>query len=184
MGCKSISNGFHFYTLFKRKMEQSLVKENTKQCFTQWESSFGACSHISSPQEKNGSHCRSLDVLYCFLQEFLGGHGGPLLSTCLFIRIVIYSHQQHPHTKLNEPKCIRCGRIGQRLCESVNQERIIVHCCGEEGGVRTACEGSELTLTRTGWISMQVAFKLTPTVCGYAAYSPGPRSKHWEVHCC
>ena len=71
-------------------------------------------------------------------------------TTCLFIRIVIYSHQQHPHTKLNEPKCIRCGRIGQRLCESVNQERIIVHCCGEEGGVRTACEGSELTLTRTG----------------------------------
>ena len=38
--------------------------------------------------------------------------------------IIIYSHLEHLHTKPNKPKCIRYGRIGLRLCKSVDLERI------------------------------------------------------------
>ena len=57
----------------------------------------------------------------------------------------IYSHPEHPHTKRNEPKCIRCGRIGPRLCESVDQERIrgMPYFCGKEAGARTATEAAK-----------------------------------------
>ena len=37
---------------------------------------------------------------------------------------VIYFHPEHPGTKPNELKCIKYGRIGPRLCDSVNEERI------------------------------------------------------------
>ena len=58
---------------------------------------------------------------------------------------VIHSHPEHPHSKPNEPKCLRYGRIGLRLCASVNQERIrgLPHRCGEVGGARTAVGGAE-----------------------------------------
>ena len=59
---------------------------------------------------------------------------------------VIYSqYQEHPSTKPNEPKCIRYGRIGPQICESVDKERILgmPHRCGEEGGARAAIKGAK-----------------------------------------
>lgn len=37
---------------------------------------------------------------------------------------VTYSNPEHPHTRPNEPKCKIYGKIGSRLCESVDQKRI------------------------------------------------------------
>ena len=42
----------------------------------------------------------------------------------IWYEIIIYSHLEHPYTKPNKPKCIRYGRIGLRLCGSVDLGRI------------------------------------------------------------
>jgi len=61
---------------------------------------------------------------------------------------VIYSHQEHLLTKPNDPKCIRYGRIGPRLCKKVNQAGentywSMPHRYGEVGGARAAIEAGE-----------------------------------------
>ena len=69
-----------------------------------------------------------------------------------------YSQPEHPHTKSNEPKCIRYGRIGPRLCESVNQERIR-GMRGRGWGENCYRGCRDLNFTSTGWIIKQAVVK-------------------------
>ena len=76
-----------------------------------------------------------------------------------------YSHPEPPHTKPNEPKCIIYGRIGPRLFESVNQERIqgtprYASSLRGGGWGQNCYRGCrDLNVTRTGWIIKQAALK-------------------------
>ena len=58
---------------------------------------------------------------------------------------VTYSNPKHPHTKPNEPKCVRCGENRlETLRVSRPEENMRYHWGGGgEGGARTASEGTE-----------------------------------------